>query len=187
MSTVMWDLDGVACLWVENFHPKLCEWEGYDHSPWVTWHHYRNYGMSDEAFVKRLYQYGDEGGFGDQKPVSGFREAVKQIHRAGHIQCVVTDRPESAHADTAWWVEEYAPEMETLDFSRDKTVFKKHGEPTYYAIDDRIENVEAMRQAGIFAYLFTWPWNEASDLPRVSTLQEFADIVTGGRGAGEGR
>lgn len=179
MSTVMWDLDGVACLFVENFYPKLCEWNDLTPTEWNTWSHHHTHGISDADFVKHLVQYGAEGGFGDQKPVPGFREAVTQIHRAGHTQCVVTDRPETAHADTAWWVEEYAPQMDTLDFSRDKTVFKVHGGPTYYAIDDRVENVEALRKAGVFAYLLTWPWNAASDLPRVTTLQEFADIVCG--------
>lgn len=179
MSTVMWDLDGVACEWVGPFYKRLCEWEGFEPTPWVTWHHYRNHGMSDEAFVKRLMQYAEEGGFGGQIPAPDFPAVVKQIHEAGHVQCVVTDRPDSAQADTAWWIDTFAPEIDTIDFGRDKTVFKKHGPPTYYAIDDRVENVEAMRKRGIFAYLLTRPWNEESNLPRVASLRDFAHIVTG--------
>lgn len=180
MGTVMWDLDGVACIWVDPFYKKLCAWENYSPTPWITWHHYRTHGMSDEAFVKRLTQYAEEGGFGDQTPVPGFQEAVQQIHAAGHSQHVVTDRPAIATADTEWWIDTYAPEIATITISRDKTVFKQYGPPTYYALDDRVENVESMRKAGIFAYLLTWPWNENADLPRVSTLSEFADIVCGG-------
>lgn len=179
MATVMWDLDGVACSFIGNFYPWLCALKGFEPQPWITWNHHHNHGMTNEDFVACLTQYGNEGGFGDQKPYPEFQEAVKQIHAAGHMQCVVTDRPEGAQADTCWWIEEYAPLIDTIDFSRDKTVFKAHGEPTYYAIDDRIENVEKMRAAGIFAYLLTRPWNEAANLPRVATLQEFVEIVTG--------
>lgn len=179
MSTVMWDLDGVACSFVENYYPWLCRVEGFTPQPWVTWNHHHNHGMTNEQFVARLTQYAEEGGFADQTPYPEFRQAVIQIAAAGHLQCVVTDRPEIAQADTCWWIEEYAPQIDTIDFSRDKTVFKAHGDPTYYAIDDRIENVENMRKAGIFAYLLTKPWNEEADLPRVASLAEFVRIVTG--------
>lgn len=179
MATVMWDLDGVACSFIENFYPRLCEWNGFTPTPWVTWnHHSDGHGMTNAEFVVNLNRYADEGGFGEQKPYPEFQEAVKQIAAAGHTQCVVTDRPAVAQADTCWWIEEYAPEINTIDFDRDKTVFKVHGGPTYYAIDDRIENVENMRKAGIFAYLLTKPWNEDSDLPRVATLADFVHIVT---------
>lgn len=179
MSTVMWDLDGVATLWVENFYPWLCEIEGWEYVPgaWKIWHHYRNHEMTDEQFVARLTQYAEEGGFGDQTPVPGFAEAVKQIKEGGHTQHVVTDRPGPAAADTAWWLDTYAPEIDTLTMSRDKTVFKDFGDPTYYAIDDRVENVEALRKAGVFAYLLTWPWNADSDLPRVNSLEEFVGKI----------
>ena len=177
MSTVMWDLDGVATLWVDPFYEKLCEWEDLTPTEWDTWHHYRTHGIGDEQFVKHLNQYADEGGFGGQVPVPGFQDAVIQLHGAGHSQHVVTDRPEGAVADTLWWVDTYAPEIDTVDFRRDKTVFKQQGPPTYYAIDDRVENVEALRKAGVFAYLLTWPWNKDADLPRVATLAEFVEKV----------
>lgn len=175
----MWDLDGVACEWVEPFYKKLCEWENLEPTEWLTWHHYRNHDITDEHFVARLHQYADEGGFGDQIPVPGFAEAVKQIDAARISQHVVSDRPESALADTEWWIDTFAPEIATLTLSRDKTVFKQYGTPTYYAIDDRVENVEKMRKAGIFAYLLRRTWNEDSDLPHVASLQDFVHIVTG--------
>ena len=173
----MWDLDGVACLFVEGFYPRLREWEDLTPTEWETWHHYRTHGISDQDFVKHLHTYAEEGGFGQQEPVPGFIKAVRDIHAAGHLQCVVTDRPQIAAADTEWWIDTYAPEIKTIDIDRDKTVFKRHGGPTYYAIDDRVENVEALRKAGVFAYLLRWPWNEQSDLPSVNTLEEFVDKV----------
>lgn len=173
----MLDLDGVACGWVPNFYPWLCAQEGFEPTDWRIWHHYRNHGMTDAAFVARLTQYAAEGGFGEQTPTPGITEMVRDLVAAGHTVHVVTDRPEPAFADTSWWCAEYIPDYTSLTVSRDKTVFKDFGDPTYYALDDRVENVEAMRKAGIFAYLYTWPWNEASDLPRVGSLEEYRDKV----------
>lgn len=179
MGSAMWDLDGVSCLWVPNFYPFLCERKNWEQTEWRTWHHYRTHGMEDSEFVTHLQAYAEAGGFGDQKPVPGFQQAVRQIKAAGHTQHIVTDRPAAAEADTAWWVHEYAPEIDTLTISRDKTVFTSYDDGPYWALDDRTENVEAMRNAGIEAYLLTWPWNADADLPRVSTVEEFAAIVVG--------
>lgn len=176
----MWDYDGVATLWVDPFYAKLCEWEDLTPTEWDTWHHYRTHGIEDADFVNHLVRYAEDGGFADQVPVPGFRDAVQRIHNAGHTQHVVTDRPDAAQADTLWWTDTYAPEIDTVEFSRDKTVFKQQGPPTYYAIDDRVENVEALRKAGVYAYLLTWPWNADSDLPRVNTLDEFAGKILRG-------
>jgi hypothetical protein len=179
VSTVMWDNDGVCSLFIPAFYPWLCAVEGWTQGEWKTWHGYRAHGMSDEAFVKRLNEYAEIGGFATQEPVSGLREALKQIKGAGHTQHMVTDRPAIAEADTAWWLATNAPEIDSLTVGRDKTVFKNYGPPEYYAIDDRVENVAAMQEAGINAYLLTWPWNEDADLPRVSDVSEFAAIVCG--------
>lgn len=173
----MWDLDGTACLWVPNFYPWLCQRTGWQPTEWSIWHHYRTHGMADEEFVGHLQAYAEEGGFGDQTPVPGFQEAVRQIKRAGHSQHIVTDRPAIAEADTAWWASTYAPEIDTLTISRDKTVFTKYDDGPYWALDDRVENVANMREAGINAYLITWPWNQDADLPRVGSVEEFAAIV----------
>ena len=177
MATVMWDLDGVACDWVGNFYPWICEKEGWEPTDWETWHHYRTHEMHDDDFVVRLAEYAEEGGFGDQAPNPGFSACVEMLDNLGHTQHVVTDRPAIAEADTAWWLNEYAPQIASLTISRDKTVFKEYGPGPYFAIDDRTENVQKMRDAGIEAYLLTKPWNVDADLPRVNTLTEFVVTV----------
>lgn len=179
----MWDNDGVMSGWFPNFYPWVCEQEGWDAIEDCAhgehgWHFYRRHGMTDEAFVARLTEYGEIGGFAEQVIYPGVREAVIQIKSHGHTQHIVTDRPAIAEADTAWWVDTYCPEIDTLTLSRDKTVFKEYGPPTYYAIDDRHENVVNLRKAGVFAYLLSRPWNSHSDQPRVASVQDFAHIVT---------
>jgi hypothetical protein len=53
----------------------------------------------------------------------------------------------------------------------------EEGPGPYYALDDRVENVQSMIDAGIHAFLLTRPWNEHADLPRVSSVAEYVDLV----------
>lgn len=177
MATVMWDLDGVACGWVENFYPWICEKEGWEPTDWETWHHYRTHEMHDEEFVVRLTEYAAEGCFADQIPDPEFIMAAAVFAAQGVDQHVVTDRPSIAEADTAWWLNEHAPEINSLTISRDKTVFTTFSEAPYFAIDDRVENVQKMVDAGINAFLLTRPWNVDADLPRVDSIAEFVAQV----------
>lgn len=176
-GSVMWDHDGVISDWVGNFYPWLCAKEGWEQSTWEIWHHYRNHGMQDEHFVARLKEYATEGGFGDQKIYDGVATTVSLLKRAGYTQHVVTDRPAAAEADTAWWMDTYLPDIDTLTFGRDKTVFKEFSDGPYYAIDDRVENVQALIDADIEAYLMDRPWNRDSSLPRVGNVYEFLAIL----------
>lgn len=181
-GTVMWDNDGVMSGWFPNFYPKLCTWEGWTQIPDCAhgehgWHFYRRHGMTDEQFVARLNQYAAEGGFAEQIPEPELSEAVRRLHAAGFSQHVVTDRPAIAEADTAWWLNEHAPLIDTLTVSRDKTVFKAYGPAPYFAIDDRVDNVVKLLDADVQAYVLDRPWNQHAQLPRVYGLLEFADTV----------
>lgn len=178
MAAVMWDNDGVMSDWVGNFYPWLCKKMGWVQTEWEIWHHYRNHEMHDAEFVAALKEYAEEGGFAEQQIYSDVRTAIQKIKAHGDSQHVVTDRPEAAQADTAWWVDTYTPEIDTLSFSRDKTVFKEYDDGPYYALDDRVENVQAMIDAGIQAFLLDRPWNRNVDLPRVFSATEFAEVVT---------
>jgi hypothetical protein len=173
----MWDLDGVVTSWVDTFYPWLCSKLDLTPTEWIEWHHYTNHGISLPEFRKLVAEYASEGGFASQIVASDASEAVKQIRAAGHTQHIVTDRPSIAWADTEWWIDTHLPEIDTLTLDANKAVFKEYGPPTFYALDDRVENVESMRKRGIFAYLITRPWNVHSDLPRVLSLKEFTDIV----------
>lgn len=177
MSTTMLDLDGVASAWVPTFYPWMCEKLGLVPTEWRIWHHYRNHELHDTEFVALLTEYAEQGGFAEQPVMDGAPQLVQALTEAGHSVHIVTDRPPAALADTSWWVDTHLPGYTSLTVSRDKTVFKEYGDPTYYGIDDRVENVETMRSAGIYAYLLDAPWNEDADLPRVRSLDEYVDKV----------
>lgn len=173
----MFDLDGVFNPFVGVFRPWAERLEGKSLEPISDWYFYRKWGWTDEQFVKNLIRFGEEGEFVSAPPYEGSAEIIHELVLAGHTVHIVTDRPECAVADTAWWVETYLPEYTSLTISRDKTVFKQYGPPTWYGLDDRVENVEALRKAGIYGYLLTRPWNAESNLPRADSLEEFQAIV----------
>ena len=176
---IMQDLDGVSTPWVDPFHPFLQQEHGIEVlTPWTTWHHYRTYNIVDDAFVKTLYKFAEQGLFTAHDPFPGVVQQFQRLADAGHRIHVVTDRPEPAHEGTRFWLDDHGFPYETLSFSRDKTIFKDFGPGPYFAIDDRVENVEAMRNAGIEAILLNWAWNEqALHLPRVHSVEEFVHYV----------
>lgn len=175
---IMADLDGVFNNWVDPFYPYLCGVHGItEPTEWRIWHHYRNHDISDEDFVATLNKFAEEGLFTANPPFPGTVEQLKLLVEAGHRIHVVTDRPAAAHDDTEKWLNDHQFPHDTLSFSRDKTVFKQYGPGPYFAIDDRVENVQSLRDAGVNAFLLTWPWNEDSALPRVESVEVFRETV----------
>lgn len=177
MATTLLDLDGVINNWVTPFNPYLCKVMGYEETPWLDWYHYRNYGCSDEQFVKILHQFADEGLFTAAPPFEGTVEALQRLHSMGHTIHVVTDRPPQIAQETQTWLKEHDIPFDTFDLGRDKTIFKAHGPGPYYGIDDRDSNTRALLDAGVRAYVLEWPWNIDSGLPSVKSVAEYVDIV----------
>jgi len=183
-ATTMLDLDGVANLWVDPFHPFLlahprfvANYGTVEQTDWETWHHYREYGCTDEIFVEILQDYAREGLFTAAPPFDGVPEAMQRLHAAGHTIHVVTDRPEFILEATGQWLTDYGIPFDSLEIGRDKTVFKRRGDGPYFALDDRTENVQNMRAADIDAILLDWPWNRTADLPRVFSVSDYVDYV----------
>lgn len=179
MASVMWDLDGIVNNFTDRFHPWFRVKHAFETEiPWIDWHGHRKYGITDETFVEDLMEFAELGMFTDRPPYPGALDAAQRLQDAGHTNHVVTDRPAAAHDGTRQWLDNIGFAYDTLQFSRDKTVFMEISNGPYYGIDDRIENVRNLRAAGVEALLLNWPWNEeAIDLPRVYSLSEFVDEV----------
>lgn len=183
-KTSILDLDGVINPWVGPFHPYMLAHElflatahTYEMSDWNEWHHYRNYGIVDPDFVKMLQDFAREGRFTSGPPFEGTPEAVRRLHDGGVSIHVVTDRPPFVLDETVAWLKTYDIPFDSVEIGRDKTVFMRRGPAPYFGIDDRVENVQALVDAGVQAYLLTAPWNEHANLPRVNTVDEYVDIV----------
>lgn len=174
---VMVDLDGCAAIFYDAFLAWAMERdESVHHLDDIDWYFYRQWGWDDQRFVSMLNLFSEDGMFGDLDLYPGTVEAWEVLPTIANVH-VVTDKPDSAWHDTAYWLNSNGLHYDSLTFSRDKTAFKQFGPGPYLAIDDRVENVQAMRDAGIDAYLMDRPWNSHSHLPRVTSLAAFVQKV----------
>lgn len=133
------------------------------------WYFYREQ-MSDQQFVDII---SNAPAVFDGPAFVGAVAAVNKI--AEHSETViVTDRPSTMVDQTRQWLDRHGLQHIEFLISKDKTVLNPG-----IAVDDRLENVIAMRAAGIDAYLLRRDWNRSGkDLPSVKDMKEFATIVT---------
>jgi len=177
----MLDLDGVTYPFSTAFKKWAEAQEGRELEIITNWHFYREWGWHDEKFVAELTRFGAEGGFASEGPIEGSTELVRDLVKMGYEVHVITDRPETAVADTAWWVETYLPDYTSLTVSRNKTDILDIADGPYIAIDDRVENVDKLRAAGVEAVIMDRPWNQHGTGLRVFSLEEFGTWAAAAR------
>jgi phosphoglycolate phosphatase-like HAD superfamily hydrolase len=151
--------------------------------PARQWAFFTDWGMSLQEFLADVHA-GVEAGviFGEGDPLPGVVDALGALAGAGHSLHLVTDRgswgsPGRALELTHAWLEAHGVPFDTLTIAADKTTV-----PCQVFIEDRPENFTALRQAGVDAYLRSWPYNEHVPTPpgrRVADLTQFARAVTG--------
>lgn len=175
----MWDQDGVLADWTGGFNPfceRPCEEE------WQSWSHYKSWGWDTPTFLTKLDEFGTAGHFGRLKPLPDGVAGFQMLDRIGGVrQVVVTDKPnDRAFHDARAWLTDFNLFPEAIVRSADKTIVLAYADPgdVVYAIDDRVENVQALIDVGINAYLRDQPWNRHVDhLPRTPDAVAFARIV----------
>lgn len=183
-ATIMWDQDGIHANWTRGFN-IYC---GRDTDEvWTSWSHYKTWGWDTDRFLKTLDRFGAEGHFRNLEAHEDALEAHRILDGHNLRQIVVTDKPnDQAFIDSQHWLFSHGIFPYTSIRSADKTEFLQFALPDdkLYAIDDRVENVQALLAAGVEAYLRDQPWNRyVTDLPRVDDCLEFARIVLTGIGA----
>lgn len=170
----MSDCDGV----VYDFGTNFYNWAGYSEFEATDWSFYKEWGWTTDRFLDELKRFGSAGGFADDVPMEGSQQAIQRLLDAGHRVTFVTDIPETAEADRAWWIAFYFPGCELI-ISKDKTCFiDGESEGPFWGVDDKVENVDDLCRSAINGYVLDRPWNRnALHLPRVKTLDEFVDLV----------
>lgn len=104
--------------------------------------------------------------------VSGAVETVNKWHDAGHKIIILTARTEHWKDQTEDWLDKIGIKYDKLIFDDNKgEVAAKEG--IDFFLDDKPENVAEMHAHDIDAYLFSQPWNEDSDLPRIDGWGHF--------------
>ena len=120
--------------------------------PAQRWAFYLDLGYSADEFL-RLFAEGVDAGFifREGQPLPGALEALRALRAQGHSLHIVTDRAvgSCAQASTEAWLKEHGVPYDSVTYAADKTVVG-----TNVFIDDRPENVLALREAGCAAFLF---------------------------------
>lgn len=130
--------------------------------PHAEYHMWRNKALH----ARKLFYEGD--------PLPGCIETLTSLRAAGHKIHLVTARDADTESATHRWLGQHKIPFDRVTFSSEKQEFRR----AEMAIDDNIEQVQNMRDAGINAFLMSQPWNaEAENLPRVASWREFENRV----------
>jgi len=157
------DIDGV----VADFHATADAWlreqTGESHPP-TRWDWFRQY--TDGAVLwDRFWDDAvrDKAVLTTCEPIAGAIPALLLLEELGHEVVFITHRWPEFAADTEWWLAERG-----IPFLVAYVADKSTVECDFY-VDDKPENVVALRTAGKRAVLFGRPWNTAWDLPRATS------------------
>ena len=172
------DLDDVIYPFVSQIAKYACARIGHESLPPATcWRFYEtDWGLSRYEF-ERLFLDGIESGvvFGEGEPLPGTLDGLSAVKAAGHTVHIVSDRLVSPRAQelTPKWLAEHSVPYDTLTFSADKTVVA-----TDMFLDDRPENVKALRSAGVDAWVLDCGrTDQAAAEPKVESFEAFVAKV----------
>lgn len=178
-AEIMCDLDevvypflGAFYRWLMTVHPHPVPFSN------RQWNFHRDLGIDDAQFAAYLHEFGRAGGYDfPVAPLSSIH-AIVDLWNHGHRIHIVTARPNTdrVRADTERWLKRVGMPFDTLTMSSDKTAFLRFvRSQVSYAVDDKPENVVALRAAGVRAVMFAQPHNaeQRVGLPVVKSLEEF--------------
>jgi hypothetical protein len=125
-----------------------------------VWNWYQLWGWTDEQFIEFCNEAADCGCLFNGPIRPGYKEAIDVLAEAGHTIIIHTDRPfgstpEVSEKITVEWLAREGVYYDELWFGP-----KKEESKCDFFIDDKIENYDALTEAGCKAYLLNRPWNE---------------------------
>lgn len=179
------DLDGVLYDFTEALRQYMIDEYGYkrewlpEPAQWNTW---ESWNIVKPTFF-RYFREGVEKGRiwrdGDIEP--DVLSTLLRLKNAGDTIHIVTHRNGQGPmgiASTAHWLAEKEIPYDTLTFGADKCCV-----PVDIFIEDNVDNYWSIERSGAVPVLFTRPWNVGVDYDfrRVSSFEEFGDIVEGYR------
>lgn len=146
----------------------------------VFWDFYKDWGWTSQQFVEMCNDGADAGFIFCGPAREGAVEAVERVARLGHEIIIITDRqfgktPASSHNNTTEWLAQHGIEYDELVFSADKTAV-----PTDMFVEDKLENYDALVEAGVHTFLINRAWNvvEGGDTRmRIDSVLDYAKFV----------
>jgi len=180
------DVDGVLYDFIGALREHITGSDDPEILPFAnSWEFYKKWGLTDQQFLNH-YSEGVHAGkvLWEGQPYANTREGWDTLLTAGHRIHIITDRQppgaeEEAMSATRHWLASHDLNPTSVVFSADKTHIlhlAQDGKRVAF-IDDRPENVHALRAAGILAFIMNRPWNQDVQGERVNDLLEFANII----------
>lgn len=179
-----WDVDGPQHGFIENVN-RIRRMLGQEEFKEGTWHFYRELGMTDADWVAWCNDAADMGELFKDPPLEGAVEAMQRSKELGHTNVVITDRSfgktprVSEELTHAWFEEHYSGLVDEIWFGADKTVVR-----TDMFVEDKLENYDALIDAGTDCYLIDKPWNRVKGgdmrnrIKNISEYQYAIELVT---------
>ena len=191
---IMFDCDDVYFRTMLSIHDLAFEAGLHNNDVDPTWSGWEAYGCSPEVYWDLWSDFALSGGYTNTPPIAEAAEAMRRLYFAGHRIHIVTARGFMNHAsDIRRWTVEHAEEFgipwHTLTFAQDKVAAMSdlteaghaYGNVVAgfnYAIDDSPKHVNALRDAGVQAYLLNHVHNKLDPSPwRIETVSAFADMI----------
>ena len=179
------DSDGCIDTFGDGVHETLKAW-GLGHlwksgpTKHAIWNFYEEWGWTFTQF-KALVDWGVDHGYvfsGHWR--EGAIEALGRIAALGHEIIIITDRswgsdPVNSQRNTIEAFQRAGIEYDELHFTSDKTSVEVD-----VMVEDRIDNYDALVDAGTPTWLINRPWNkvEGHDMRnRINSMTEYADVI----------
>jgi hypothetical protein len=174
------DLDGVCFDFAESLRRYLRSINSpFDYEKeTLVWNFFYDWGMTLEQFLQACHDGADAGYVfvGPVRPGTG--DALWGLRESGHEIHIATDRffgttPEVSQDHTRNWLAEHGIHYDSLTFTADKTTVEADA-----AIEDKIENYDALEKAGVKCWLVNRAWNqEDDDRRRCNSIFHFSQII----------
>lgn len=177
---VGFDLDGVLYNFGESVKRYLDQteqghlWKS-GPTPAPYWDFYKDWGWNGKQFVEFCDAGADAGVIFTGPAREDAANLVKAVKALGHTVVIITDRqfgetPEVSHENTRQWLAKHEIPYDELHFSADKNIV-----PTDMFIEDKLENYDALTEAGVDAYLVNRPWNdvEPDNRQRIDDITQY--------------
>lgn len=184
MATIGLDVDGVCF----DFVGAVADYADKDRPKADKWHFFEEWGWNRKRFCKECRSYVRISGglFWSGYRIDGAFAGVRALLEAGHRVVFVTARNGFGDSSldyvvarrTRDWIEwVFGIPDPIVHFSAQKDEAARLFNIDYF-LDDKPENVEALRKVGVKAYLFDQPWNrDHLTMRRVGSWEEFVAVV----------